>query len=85
MSDVLIAEFRRQFPAAFDRDLLGGEPPSSTVLNFFAQLRVEPEPDDGSSADEGGLQAKTHGGRDKENRCKSVSHTQRVNTETVRL
>ena len=52
-ADVLITEFRRQFPSAFDRDLLGGEPPSSTVLNFLAQLRGEPEQDDGSSADEG--------------------------------
>ena len=52
-ADVLITEFRRQFPSAFDRDLLGGEPPSPTVLNFLAQLRGEPERDDGSSADEG--------------------------------
>ena len=52
-ADVLITEFRRQFPSAFDRDLLGGEPPSSTVLNFLGQLRGEPEQDDGASADEG--------------------------------
>ena len=52
-ADVLVTEFRRQFPSAFDRDQLGGEPPSSAVLNFLAQLRGEPEQDDGSSADEG--------------------------------
>ena len=50
-ADVLITEFRRQFPTAFDRDLLGGEPaPSSHALwpvaVFFASsFHSSPSPD----------------------------------------
>ena len=39
--DVLIREFRRSFPAAFDRAALQSEPPTGAVLNYLARLREE--------------------------------------------
>ena len=45
--DILISEFRRQFPRAYDH-----APPTASVLDFLARLREEPESDD-TSADEG--------------------------------
>ena len=45
-------EFRQAYPAAFDCDNLDGEPPSSEVLDYLARFRMEPGPEDESSADE---------------------------------
>ena len=51
-ADVIIQEFRRAHPSAFDRDDADGEPPTSAVLNYLARVRMEPEPEEESSADE---------------------------------
>ena len=51
-ADVIFQEFRRAHPGAFDRDDADGETPTSAVLNCLARLRMEPEPDEESSADE---------------------------------
>ena len=52
-ADTLFREFKRQFPDAYDRSVLGQAPPPAKVFSFLAQLRCEPERDDGSAADEG--------------------------------
>ena len=52
-ADVLVDEFRSQFPQAFDRSVSGGRPPPAQTLNFLAKLREEPDSSEGSSADEG--------------------------------
>ena len=52
-SDVLKGEFPRQFPCAYDRGALGQRSPSEKVMSFLAELRCEPESDEGSTADEG--------------------------------
>ena len=49
---MIIQEFRRAHPGAFDRDDADGEPPTSAVLNYLARLRMEPEPEEESSANE---------------------------------
>ena len=51
--DVLIEEFKKSFPDAFDRYRDHGVPPDSRILSFMARLREEPESDEGSSPDEG--------------------------------
>ena len=50
--DFLVEEFRRSYPAAYDREDCHGPPPAR-ALNFAARPREEPESDDGSSPDEG--------------------------------
>ena len=50
--DVLIEEFKKSFPDAFDRYRDDGVPPDSRILSFMARLREEPESDEGSSPDE---------------------------------
>ena len=52
-ADALITEFKRQFPSAYDRSSLGQMLPSAKVMSFLAELRREPESDEGSTADEG--------------------------------
>ena len=52
-ADVIIGEYRRQFPDAYDREATSSNPPGSEVLNFLARLREEDEKEEGSSADEG--------------------------------
>ena len=52
-ADILIDEFKRKFPKAFDRADLGSKPPSTKTMSFLAELRREPESDEASSADEG--------------------------------
>ena len=51
--DVLVEEFRKAYPGAYDRNDFNVTPPALAVLNFMARLREEPESDDGSSPDEG--------------------------------
>ena len=51
--DVLVREFKRQFPGAYDRAAVSAVPPSSAVLNYLARLREEASSSEGSSADEG--------------------------------
>ena len=51
-ADIIIAEYRRQFPDAYDRDGAESPVPSSSVLNLLSRLREEPDSSDGSSADE---------------------------------
>ena len=45
--DILIEEFKKSFPGAFDRYRDDGVPPSSRILSFMARLREEPESDEG--------------------------------------
>ena len=52
-ADVLISLFRQTFPAAHDRDQENQPAPTASVLSLLAKLRIEPEEDGGSSADEG--------------------------------
>ena len=52
-ADVIIEAYRRRFPNSFDRTSDNGETPTSSVLNYLALLRQEPESESGSSADEG--------------------------------
>ena len=40
--DVLIEEYRRQYPRAYDRDQSSSSPPSSDVLNYLASLKMRP-------------------------------------------
>ena len=51
--DVLVAEFRSQFPEAYDRDDARTGPPSTEVLRFLSELREEGNEDEGSSPDGG--------------------------------
>ena len=51
--DVLVEEFRSQFPQVFDRSVLGGNPPPAQTFDFLAKLREEPDSSEGSSTDEG--------------------------------
>ena len=51
--DVLVEEFKKSYPAAYDRNKHDGDPPSALILNFMARLREEPEEDSDSTADEG--------------------------------
>ena len=51
--DILIAEFRRQVPQAYDRQASVQSPASPRILAFLASLREPPESDDDSSADDG--------------------------------
>ena len=51
-SDSTIEEFRRVYPGAFDREDPEVEPPKSEMLKYLARLRMEPAPEDDSSADE---------------------------------
>ena len=46
--DVLIEEFKKSFPDAFDRYRDDGVPPDSRIRSFMARLREEPESDEGS-------------------------------------
>ena len=48
-SDVLISEFKRKFPNACDRSTPRQAPPSARVMSFLADLRPEPESDEGST------------------------------------
>ena len=50
---ILIEEFRRTFPDVCDRNDLNSKPPSSTILNFMARLREEPETESDLNPDEG--------------------------------
>ena len=45
-------EFRRVYLGAFDRDDPEAKPPKSEILNYLAGFRMEPAPEDDSSADE---------------------------------
>ena len=49
----MIEEFKRSYPAAYDRSQDHGVPPDTGILSFMARLREEPESDEGSSPDEG--------------------------------
>ena len=49
----IVEEYRRRFPAAFDRDAEGLNPPSAEVFNYMAQLRENPASESDTSADEG--------------------------------
>ena len=51
--DVLIEEFVRAYPLAYNRNDLASEPPSAEVLDFVAKLREEHESERDSSPDEG--------------------------------
>ena len=51
--DVLVEEFRKSHPTAYDRSDCHGAPPEPGGLSFMARLREEPDSDDGSSPDEG--------------------------------
>ena len=51
--DVLVEEFRKMYPDAYDRTRRYSVPPEPEILSFLAKLREEPESDDGSSPDEG--------------------------------
>ena len=51
--DALIEEFRRSFPDAHDRNDLKSKPPPSSMLDFTARLRWEPDTESDSSPDEG--------------------------------
>ena len=51
--DVLMAEFRRQFPHAVDRQASAQQPATQQVLAFLARLREPPESDDESSTEGG--------------------------------
>ena len=51
--DSIIAEFKTQFPTAYDRVDPASQPPDSKTLNYLAVLREEPFSDEGSTADEG--------------------------------
>ena len=51
--DILIEEFKRSFPGAYDRFQDRGVPPDPKILIFMARLREEPESKEGSSPDEG--------------------------------
>ena len=51
-ADSIIEEFRRVYPGAFDRDDPEAKPPKSEILNYLAGFRMEPAPEDDSSADE---------------------------------
>ena len=42
-ADIIIAEHRRQFPDAHDRDSHDSQVPSSTVLNLLSRLREDPD------------------------------------------
>ena len=42
-ADVIIEAYRRRFPNSFDRTSDNGETPTSSVLNYLALLRQEPE------------------------------------------
>ena len=53
--DVLVEEFRRAYPTAFDRTDFHATSPGPQILSFMAKLRDEPESDDGSTRDEGVL------------------------------
>ena len=46
-----LAEYRRQFLDAYDRDGPDSHVPSSSVLNLLSRLGEEPDSSDGSSAD----------------------------------
>ena len=52
-ADVIIEAYRSRFPNSFDRSSDNGETPASSVINYLALLRQEPESESGSSADEG--------------------------------
>ena len=52
-ADIIIQEFVRQFPGAYDALNDVTDPPGSEVLNFMARLREEHEEEDTTSADEG--------------------------------
>ena len=43
MMYLLIEEFVRAYPFAYNRNDLASEPPSAEVLDFVARLREEPE------------------------------------------
>ena len=51
--DVLIEEFSKCFPDAYDRAADETVHPSPEILSFMSRLRKEPDSDDGSSPDEG--------------------------------
>ena len=51
--DILVEEFRRSYPEAYDRNDFNAIPPAPLELDFMARLREEPESDDGSSPGEG--------------------------------
>ena len=51
--DVLVEEFRKMYPDAYDRTQRYSVPPEPEILSFLARLREEPESDEGSSPDEG--------------------------------
>ena len=52
-ADVIIEAYHRRFPNSFDRKTDNGETLTSSVLNYLALLRQEPESESGSSTDEG--------------------------------
>ena len=52
-TDVMINEFKRLFPSAYDHWTLGQMPPSAKVMSFLAELRRELQSDEWSTADEG--------------------------------
>ena len=51
-ADILIKEYRRQFPSAYGRDLQDTPAPLSSALYLLSCLREEPDSTDRSSADE---------------------------------
>ena len=51
--DKIVEEYRARFPAAFDRDAEGPNPPSAEVLNYMARLREKAASESDTSADEG--------------------------------
>ena len=51
-ADSIIEEFKRMNPSAYDSDDPEADPPKLGTLNHLARLRMEPAPEDDSSADE---------------------------------
>ena len=51
--DVLIQEFSKSYPQAYDRTAKAGNPADSRVLNYVSRFREEPDSEEGSSPDEG--------------------------------
>ena len=52
-ADIILSPCRLLFPGAFDRDASGFKLPTYSILSRFATLRVEPENEEDSTADEG--------------------------------
>ena len=73
-ADVLISDFKRQLPSAYDRSMVEQAPPGRKVMSFLAELRREPESDEGSTADEGAL-PRGPGSGEVEPPCRSDSAT----------